>query len=115
MTRATPTNKTVIDPFFTIPRGAEDEFVHPEGVTIEDEFDRSDPTATDFEDEDAIVEIIETDTDDTTFLELETPDEFSVFSQVLRRSPGGQQVVDVVIATEDIVGARNYEIRVTRI
>ena len=53
--------------------------------------------------------------DDQDDLALDTPEDFQIISQTLRRGPGGQQVVDIVIQVEDIAGATNYEIQVTKV
>lgn len=114
--RTTQTNRTLIDPAFPIPKGAEDEFVYTE--TPGDEFyDPEDDSL--FYDElvDAGSDLVEYYEEDFGEAEdvLDIPDEFTIISQTVRRAPGGYQVIDVVIQTEDIDGAINYEVRVTKL
>lgn len=112
--RSTSNDKIRIDPIFQVPEGAEDEFAYTREVPLsEDEFDNLDGLI-DVSLQD-ITDYVEDDSDDTTFLVLDVPDDFVVFSQTIRRSPGGQQVVDVILQVEDIIGAENYEVRVTKI
>ena len=115
--RTTPSDKVVIDPLFGIPEGAEDQFVYSE-----DEYFYDDETYGDLLTEESLLEIeyedyIEYDDgyDDQDDLALDTPEDFQIISQTLRRGPGGQQVVDIVIQVEDIAGATNYEIQVTKV
>lgn len=44
---------------------------------------------------------------------LGAPQTISIVSQTVRTTSDGTTVVDVVIATEDIAGATNYEVRIT--
>lgn len=109
--RAVATKKTLIDPLFSVPVGSEEEFVYSRegadgdifvlGGEISDE---------EFEDDDEFPD----DDDDGEGL-LDIPEDFEVISQTLRRAPGGQQVVDVVIEAEEVVGAINYEIQVVKL
>lgn len=118
MARTSPPNKTPIDPLFTIPAGAEDEFTFSrEFVDNEAEFDMpsltevgDDFSQTDFED------YVEQDSDgEQTYFTLDTPNEFSVISQIIRRTSSGQMVVDIVVQVEDVLDALTYEIRVTKV
>lgn len=116
--RSTPSDKVKIDPLFVIPDGAEDQFAYSrEEYAVEE-------TSEDNLAIDSVDDYTETADDsldyddgygdqDATILEI--PENFSIISQVLRRAPGGQQVVDIVIETEDIPGAINYEIQVTKV
>lgn len=45
---------------------------------------------------------------------LEVPGSFDIVSQTVRTGPDGSQVVDIVIDVEDVDGALNYEIRMTK-
>lgn len=102
--RSTPSDKIKIDPLFVIPEGAEDQFVYStegtDGIFFEDVFDSFDEDGTEEEDGESGG--------------LGVPESFSIVSQKLRRAPGGQQVVDVVIETDDIEGAVKYEMEVTK-
>lgn len=119
MAKATVPNQTVIDLLFPIPAGAEDSFVYSkESAPQEIEFD---PANGDEEGQDnPLAEGPEVDT--LPFEEeyeeennIAIPTDFLIFSQQLRRAPGGQQVVDVVVQVEDIGGAQTYEFQVTKI
>lgn len=103
-----------VDPMFALPEGVTDAAYGPvsepmvrEGVEI-DEFgavETVDPAdATD----------LVSEPDGNNGILLDTPDILGVVSQTLRRSPGGLNVVDLVIDVEDIAGAANYEVRVTK-
>lgn len=46
--------------------------------------------------------------------ELDAPSSLTIVSQTVRTAPDGRQVVDIVIEVEDIPGALNYELRVTK-
>lgn len=117
--RSTPSDKVILDSVFSIPEGAEDQFVHSDDEvdidtgTEEDVFSYLDSLDLEVEDE---IEY-ETGYDDEDYDEelLETPEDFVIISQTLRRGPGGQQVVDIVIEAEDVDGATHYEIQVTKI
>lgn len=115
--RSTPSDKVLVDPLFAIPEGAEDQFAptrdEVDSVEIVDSEELVDlgldesQAAQDFNFEESV--------DDNGGITLDIPDEFAVISQTLRRAPGGQQVIDIVIQTEDIEGAVNYEIQVTKV
>jgi len=44
-----------------------------------------------------------------------TPSVIGVVSQQVRRAPSGENVIDVVVAVDDVAGATKYEFRVTKI
>lgn len=46
---------------------------------------------------------------------LYAPDYLTVIEQVLRTAPDGTQTVDVVLEVSDVAGARDYELRVTKV
>ncbi len=118
--RSTPVDKTPIDPLFAVPYGAEDQFVFSrESTDVEEEVSEyTDGSMADswveFDDEGNVIEY-DDGYDDENAIELDTPDNFTIVSQTLRRAPGGQQVVDIVLQAEDVVGAVNYEIQVTKV
>lgn len=92
---------------FPIPEGAEDELSY---------IDEPDDFSADFEtDEEVEQEVFYDDGHYEDVDELETPESFSVISQTIRRAPGGQHVIDVVIETDDVPGAVKYEIQVAKI
>lgn len=110
--RALQTKKTPVDPLFAIPPGSEEEFVFSRESADIDLLAGIEISEEDFEDDD------EDDGDDPNSPDddiLDTPEDFTVISQTLRRGPGGQQVVDIVIEAEEVVGAINYEIQVTKL
>lgn len=99
---------TVVDPSFYIPDGVT-EFVHEEYSTVvttpeedSDEF---------LTDDSALMEETLEDTIDEDEI-IPVPEIIGV-SQILRTSPGGQQVVDVTVEVEDIPGYTKYELRIT--
>ena len=47
--------------------------------------------------------------------EMATPLVTGIISQTIRTSPGGNQVVDIVIEVEDIPGAINYDYRIAKV
>lgn len=114
--RSTPVSKIVIDELFNIPEGAEDQFVYP------------DEEVETFAVEDSAQDVLESDYDvyyedyeyddgsgDDNGEELVSPEDFTIVSQTIRRGPGGQQVVDIVVEVEEVFGATNYEIQVVKI
>lgn len=115
--RTTPSDKVIIDPLFAIPEGTEDQFEHSEEEVYfseditEQEFTYLDSLEIEYADE------IDYDEgyDDEDDVALETPETFNIIAQTLRRAPGGQQVVDIVVDVDDVAGATNYEIQVTKI
>lgn len=52
--------------------------------------------------------------EDGVGFELDVPGTFEVVSQTVRTGPDGSQVVDVVIEIEDVNGAVNYEVRMSK-
>lgn len=116
--KATTPNKTVLDPVFPIPLGAEDAFVYseqtafitaPEDDSLGQEFGTGDEVGLDD------TEGSSEDFEGSNETLLDTPTDFVVFSQTLRRAPGGQQVIDVVVDVEDVSGVTNYEFQVTKV
>jgi hypothetical protein len=58
------------------------------------------------------------DTDDDDDLDedgLGVPDGFTIVDQQVRTASDGSQVVDVIIEIDDIDGALNYEVRLTKV
>lgn len=108
----TPVQRSVtpIDPRFNIPDGT-DEFVYKE-------IDTSAETAQDVataqesgDDEMVAVEVLGAEDD----VYIEVPEIRSIFSQTLRRLPGGVNVIDVVVDIDgDGSGVSKYEFRVTK-
>lgn len=46
--------------------------------------------------------------------ELGVPASLSIVSQTVRTGPDGNQVVDIVVDVEEVFGAVNYDIRITK-
>lgn len=114
--RSTATDRIIIDPHFTIPDDALDAFAYTYDAEDMDEYVEGDDLSLDAVDEVTYSEIdYEESYDDQDAVYLSTPEEFTIISQVIRRAPGGQNVVDIVIDAEDINGAVNYEIRVVKV
>lgn len=107
--RTNQSDKIVVDSIFSIPRGAEDAMVaNPSGTAVPPPNQDPATPGTMFSPQ------TESMQSDQQFF-LQSPDTFSVFDQVLRRAPGGQMVVDIVVQTEDIIGANEYEIQIVKV
>jgi hypothetical protein len=107
--RSTSSDKVILDPRFSIPDGAEDQFVHDdmESLNLEDQenVESADLSfLTEYDD----------GYDDLDANALDVPDGFTIVSQVIRRAPGGQQVVDIVVDIPDVSGAVNYDVQVVK-
>jgi hypothetical protein len=116
--RSTPSDKILVDPLFQVPPGAEDQFVFSrEDADSDIVEDIEEVEEEDFGGSDDDIQTLDFDDgfDDQNGVTLETPTAFAVIAQAIRRAPGGQQVIDVIIQTEDIVNANNYEIQVTKL
>lgn len=107
-------DRIILDPHFAIPPGAEDAFAYALDSIEPDEFvddlsDIEDGASDDYLDpgDDTYYE------DDATVLDV--PTNVLIVAQTLRRAPGGQAVVDVVIQVDDVIGAANYEIQVVKV
>jgi hypothetical protein len=116
--RAIANKKTLIDPIFSLPPGSEEEFAFSrdnadgELIVVGDDLDEDEFTSGNDDDEDGWDDG-EGDGDEHI---LDTPEIIGVITpQTLRRAPGGQQVVDVVIEAEEVAGAINYEIQVSKL
>ena len=114
--RATSPDKILLDPLFPIPEGAEETFTRAkEQSDIDIETHDITSIADDFGE--GYFDEGEIDPDlgnDTEPIVLDTPTDFAVIDQKIRRAPGGQMVVDIIIEVEDIDGATNYEVQVTK-
>ena len=93
--RFTPYGKTIIDPLFAIPDGAEDEFVYAEDSLID--VDES--------------TVILADLDDG----LGIPENFKIISQTVKRTSNGTAVIDIIIEVEDVEGAVSYEMKAVKV
>lgn len=115
--RSTSTDRILIDPIFGIPNGAEDSFAYSESNVDSEETTSDDLLEIDSYAVEPDIDYVDYDDgyDEAYGETLETPSGFVVLSQTLRRAPGGQQVVDIVIEVPDVDGARNYEIEVAKV
>lgn len=105
--RTSPNDKILVDQVFSIPKGAEDSMVRNLTVIAL-------PVPTDAPGVGVSVgPPIEVTTDSPFY--LQSPDTFSVIDQRLRRAPGGQMLVDIVLQTEDIIGANEYEVQLVKV
>lgn len=109
MAKKSVTPKQVkIDPMFFIPEGVEDI----------DYIEESDISSVDFdaEDDEELPADEYVSEDDVDYSENpETPLVLSIIEQKLRRAPGGQMVVDVVLDVDADESMSNYEFRVSKI
>jgi len=124
--RTTPSDNVSLDPIFSIPVGAEDVFAHnrePDDVSVVTDEDNSLAAADEGSFDDGSFSYDQTESDyvddgqvDDDDITLSTPTAFSIVApQVMRRAPGGLQVVDIVLEVEAIDGATNYEVQVVKI
>jgi hypothetical protein len=113
-TDRTTSDKTLVDPIFQIPAGAEDVFEYSadsinyellsvEDVTVEDGAADDSTTTTDGSSGDGV-----------TNTKIGVPKNLKVVSQTLRRAPGGTIVVDVVIQIDTVSTATGYDVQVTK-
>lgn len=101
--------KRQLDPLFTPPIGAEDSFeVDTKRVIVI-------PDQTQSLGVPGVTGSPAIDTGDESTFALETPDAIYVYDQKLRRAPGGQQVVDVTLDVEEIIGAVEYEVQIAKV
>lgn len=101
--------KRQLDPLFTPPTGAEDSFhVDTTKVIIA-------PSQSPGVGVQGISGMPIVDMNGESSYTLETPDAIYIYDQKLRRAPGGQQVVDVVIDVEELVGAIEYEVQIAKV
>lgn len=99
--------KKLLDSLFRAPVGSEDNFTSGSARTIIDDADNSVGI-------DGLAGTPVSSTDEAEYF-LETPDAIYIIDQRLRRAPGGQQVVDIVIDVEDIIGAAEYEVQIAKV
>lgn len=116
--RVTSADKILLDPLFSVPEGAEEVYTK-EKEQSEVDIETADITsiADEFGDDyydDTDNGNVGDDDDLGDQIILSPPENFVVFDQDLRRAPGGQMVVDVVIAVEDVPGAETYEFQVSK-
>jgi len=90
-----PEQRTLINPLFSIPEGAEDEF----------QFSHDDLDSE--ADNEEIADDVAVDEG------LAAPSQFTIINQVIKRGKGNHQSVNVVFEVDAIEGATKYEIKVT--
>jgi len=105
-------NYLKFDPSLDIPEGLE-------GATVIEVDEEASPVAPALDDDSLyIYDDGEDDgpSDDTPDPDegLDTPTEMVILGQTIRTAPGGNQVVDVVIEVDEVPGATDYELRVTK-
>jgi hypothetical protein len=108
MTRALPPAKVPLDQLFQPPIGAEESFTRilPADRTITDNKDGTLPGGSGTQ---------ETGADPEAEYYIGTPANLQVIDQKLRRAPGGQQVVDIVLQCSDVIGALEYEVQIAKV
>ena len=104
-------SKTLLDPMFFIPEGAESEF---------EQFDPTDVGSLDDTEAASNVQIITDETvgeqDYGDYSEsLNVPAILGVVSQKIITDAAGNQVVDLTIEVEDLPGVDNYQLRVAKV
>lgn len=112
---------TTLDPNFFLPPGVVDlRYINEEDVSDSMNDVSVDPSAGDTLDEigGAVIdvgdgEVLPTDGQPTTNY-LQAPSTMSIVSQTVKVAPDGRFVVDVVIDVEDVPGAANYEVRLSK-
>lgn len=104
--------KKLLDPMFYIPEGV-DGFAYSEDETFEqNDSDSGDSSVSDSFGDDGYEDFSTLPFEDGP----DTPEIIGIINpQRIRRTPSGQQVVDVIIEVTDVAAAANYEIRVTKI
>jgi hypothetical protein len=55
------------------------------------------------------------DSNPDEYEDLQTPQWLTVLSQTIRIAPDGRSVVDVILEVEEVMGAEEYELRVTKV
>jgi hypothetical protein len=108
--------KTIVNPELGgIPEEAVEEFV----IEEIDEWAEDDGYGEGFAGESDTVEFVYGDVwavDGTSGgMPLDAPTSFVVISQKIRRAPGGQQVIDIIVQVDDVIGASEYEFQVDKI
>lgn len=116
------TPEVVLHPTFFVPSDVVD-------VRVQDISDPSEEDGVTYDDVIDAVDVIDGSTDDSGISDtpnvstdddgegvevLPTPQWMSIVSQQVRISPDGKAVVDVVIELEDVTGATEYDVRITK-
>jgi len=105
--RTLPAAKIPLDPLFQPPLGSEDNFIHTDVVRTVQTVQQN-PNALGFGDGSLTPGPTESE------FYMATPEGLAVIDQKLRRAPGGQQVVDIVVQCLDVVGALEYEVQIVK-
>lgn len=117
--------EVVINPAFFLPPDVVDVRVgdtsdptEEDGVTYDDVIDADDVLTDDdgssTDDGDTGTPSVPTDDDGEGAEMLPTPQWMNIIDQQVRIAPDGKAVVDVVIELEDITGATEYDVRITK-
>lgn len=97
-----------VNPMFFVPEGADDIVVNPSSRF-------ADTTEGDFDAEELYGSSEMSDEYDSALGDApETPDIIRVVSQEVRTNKSGNQVIDLIIEVEDVLGAVKYDYRVTK-
>lgn len=116
------TPEVVLNPVFFLPPdvidvrvGDTSEPTEDDGVTYDDVVE-ADDVIVDGSDDDSVVDTpnVPIDDDGEGAEALPTPQWMQIIDQQVRIAPDGKAVVDVVIELEDITGATEYDIRMTK-
>jgi hypothetical protein len=110
MTNAQPAvSKILLDPLFKPPIGSEENFTivypAPGRQTVQEGID---PNFLPGANQTGLG-------DDQSQFFLPSPEGIVIIDQRLRRAPGGQQVVDIIVQCSDVLGALEYEIQIAKV
>jgi len=118
------TPEVVLNPQFFVPPDVIDvrvadtsEPVEEDGVTYDDVVDADDVLVDGSDTDDGGISdtpSIPTDDDGEGAEVLPTPQWMNIIDQQVRIAPDGKAVVDVVIELEDVTGATEYDVRITK-
>lgn len=100
-----------VDPMFFIPDGVVGMGYSPASSTAGSTDSSEETTGVEVENADEAQEGLDYE---QALDHIDTPQIISVISQTIRRGPGGNNVVDVVLEVEDVEGASSYEFRVAK-
>lgn len=117
-TNVVKTPEIVLNPVFFLPPGVVDvragdtsDPSEEDGITYDDVIDVDDVIVTD---DDGFDPDLPTESDGEGAEMLPTPQWMNIIDQQVRIAPDGRAVVDVTIELEDVSGATEYDIRVTK-
>ena len=112
--------EVVLNPLFFVPPdvvdvrvGVDDDLVEDDSITYDDVIESDDVITSDSSLADSAPSVPEDDDGEGVEV-LPTPQWMNIIDQQVRIAPDGKAVVDVVIELEDVSGATEYDVRVTK-